>query len=262
MLRDSTTPFEQRAEALRFLIHFVGDLHQPLHVTDNGDRGGNELQVTFLSRPTNLHHVWDQDLIEARGMSESEFTDRLEEELDSVDVHAIEQGTTADWALQAHELARKYAYGLLPASRSLDQSYVDATAGVVDISLIRGGMRLAKVLNEDLAAYRPSRAQAVSSGKNHVYADWQARAHAGERATVVGTVANVHETGRGTTYLNFGAPYPHQTFTGAVLRPGIATPGQLNSFAGKRVGVTGTITLHHGQAEIVIDSIGQLTTAP
>src|SRR5690349_6886376 len=59
VLADPAASPDQRAEALRFLIHFVGDLHQPLHVADDGDRGGNDRPVTFLGHATNLHKVWD-----------------------------------------------------------------------------------------------------------------------------------------------------------------------------------------------------------
>jgi hypothetical protein len=64
ILADRSRPVEERRLGLRFLVHLVEDLHQPLHVGDNHDRGGNRLQVRFFRRATNLHHVWDSLLIE------------------------------------------------------------------------------------------------------------------------------------------------------------------------------------------------------
>ena len=70
-----------RAEALRFLIHFVGDLHQPLHAADNDDRGGNRLRVVLRQHRTNMHAVWDVDVVRALGRGPEEISVRLEKEI-------------------------------------------------------------------------------------------------------------------------------------------------------------------------------------
>ena len=70
-LASDAAPREERQRALRLLVHFVEDLHQPLHVGDLGDRGGNDLQVQFFGRGTNLHRLWDEEIIERHGTSES-----------------------------------------------------------------------------------------------------------------------------------------------------------------------------------------------
>ena len=67
VLRDPTASRATKAEALKFVVHFTGDLHQPLHDEDNGDRGGNERQVIFNGHPDNLHWVWDTGLLERLG---------------------------------------------------------------------------------------------------------------------------------------------------------------------------------------------------
>src|SRR5215469_1378791 len=64
VLRDPKAPHPAKIEALRFLIHFVGDLHQPLHAADRHDKGGNSLTVFLNGRRTNLHRVWDEDVVE------------------------------------------------------------------------------------------------------------------------------------------------------------------------------------------------------
>jgi hypothetical protein len=73
ILADTAASADERAEALRFLIHFIGDLHQPLHVADDADRGGNQRPVVFLGRPTDLHKVWDGELVEAFGMTGDQY---------------------------------------------------------------------------------------------------------------------------------------------------------------------------------------------
>jgi hypothetical protein len=63
VLHDKAAPARQRLEALKFVVHFVADIHQPLHCADDGDRGGNRVRVIFLGRNTNLHAVWDWGIL-------------------------------------------------------------------------------------------------------------------------------------------------------------------------------------------------------
>jgi hypothetical protein len=65
-LKDRQLPERQRLEALKYIVHFVGDAHQPLHVSNNLDRGGNDLPVVFMGLQTNLHAVWDTSIISPR----------------------------------------------------------------------------------------------------------------------------------------------------------------------------------------------------
>jgi RecJ-like exonuclease len=95
-----------------------------------------------------------------------------------------------------------------------------------------------------------------------VFSDLQAAAHVGEVATIVGTVVTVVRSRAGNIYLNFGADYPHQTFSAAVLNPGGAGFDELERLAGRRVRVTGMIKRHQGRVEIVILKPEQLTIMP
>ena len=82
---DTTLSKEQRGNALKFLIHFVGDLHQPLHAIDNHDKGGNDVHVTIGGRrTTNLHSVWDSVIINSRGRGEEAYANFLIEDLKQV----------------------------------------------------------------------------------------------------------------------------------------------------------------------------------
>jgi hypothetical protein len=253
-LADTHAALAARAEALRFLTHLIGDLHQPLHVADDGDRGGNDRRVTFLGLPKNLHEVWDGELIEASGLSEEQYYARLRRRMDSLDLTALERGTAVDWALEGHALAAQRAYRL-PHGATIDRGYVEASLPSVDRALIAAGVRLARVLNEALRGDVPmSRALTTPS----VYTDLEAAAHVGETATVVGTVATVHRSRGGNIYLNFGADYPHQTFSGAVLHPQGAWTVGLDSLAGKRVGLRGRISVYKGQVQMLIEHADQI----
>jgi len=87
-LRDPRAPLEDKRLALRFIVHIIGDLHQPLHDGAGNDRGGNAVSVTWFGKPTNLHSVWDSGLIEQRSLSYSEYTAWLSRSIKPEDVIA------------------------------------------------------------------------------------------------------------------------------------------------------------------------------
>lgn len=153
VLADPATSPADRAEALRFLIHFMGDLHQPLHVGDNHDRGGNDRAVNLLGHPTNLHKVWDGELIDSSGVDQEGYFQYLRRRMASLDTQALERGTVVDWAMEGHRISAERVYRL-PKNGRLGRAYVKANRPVIDRQLIAGGVRLAKVLNEALANYR------------------------------------------------------------------------------------------------------------
>jgi hypothetical protein len=255
ILADPASSGTDRAEALRFLIHFAGDLHQPLHVSDNHDRGGNQTQVQFFGKGSNLHQVWDGELIQAMWTDEQQYLDHLKQQMATLDLGAFERGTVVDWAMEGHRIATEDAYQI-PHNRELGAAYVGKNLPLVDLAIIKAGVRLAKLLNDALAGYLPGPA-APSLGPG-IYSDREAAAHAGEVATVIGTVVTVHRTESGNLYLNFGADYPHQTFSGAVLNPRGPAFRNLDGLAGKRVGIRGLIKLYKGRGEIVIERVEQI----
>jgi hypothetical protein len=155
---------EERARALKFLVHFLGDLHQPLHCGDKRDRGGNEIKVTFFEQrereyngtryPWNLHAVWDTGLIEHTGLNEQQYAEKLNAWLQSKSMEELQRGTSETWAMECHEAAVKYAY-VYPKGRKLGDAYFKKALPVVDESLAKAGVRLARVLNEALRRQGP-----------------------------------------------------------------------------------------------------------
>lgn len=249
-----------RAEALRFLIHFVGDLHQPLHAGEASDRGGNLRTVYLLGDSTNLHKVWDGQILERQGLTEPGYLALLRREMDTINLPALERGTVVEWAMESHRIAATRVYRL-PPDGHIDSAYVAAARPVIDRAIITAGVRLARLLNQALARYRPSAAEAVFPGQG-VITDREAAAHLGETVTVVGTVAAIYRSKGGNVYLNFGADYPRQTFTAVALAPVAGWTAGLDSLVGRRVGVRGGVVSYRGRVEIVLDHPGQLVRAP
>jgi hypothetical protein len=150
ILSDHTKTKKARTEALIFLVHLVGDVHQPLHCADDHDRGGNEVQVQFFGIDDNLHAVWDSSLIEKANLSETAYVRKLNTWLSSQSETDLQSGTVTDGARGAHQIAREHAYGDVPATKRLGVRYFKRVLPFVDAQLATGAVRLAKLLNETL----------------------------------------------------------------------------------------------------------------
>jgi hypothetical protein len=133
---------------------------------------------------------------------------------------------------------------------------------LIDHALIAAGVRLAKVLNETLAGYRPSLETPAAELGPGVYLDREAAAHVGETATVVGTVVAVFRSPGGNLYLNFGADYPRQTFTAVALAPLPGWTARLDTLAGKRVRIRGPIVSYRGRIEVELKDRDQISVEP
>jgi hypothetical protein len=186
ILKDTQAEPRKRAEALRYVVHFVGDLHMPLHASTNNDLGGNCVPVRYLRRrphrlqdsfSPNLHEIWDTAILERdmEGADPAEFADYLERTFSS----DLKQWQKAgihieDWAWESHDLAESVAYGalkpkvpveapvsvhscaddnhvgerLLQMHLAASQAYQDAAAAVVEKRLAQAGIRLAMILND------------------------------------------------------------------------------------------------------------------
>jgi len=154
ILADKSTPPETRKEALMFLVHFVGDMHQPLHCSDNHDKGGNDVKLEFFGRPTNLHSLWDSGLLARMGTEDALFAD-LSKDLTPKRAKKFAKGGVREWAEQSHRQGQLVVYGKLPkvdagATIKLSESYEETADPIVKEQIERAGARLAKLLNAAL----------------------------------------------------------------------------------------------------------------
>lgn len=151
ILADRSRPDAERAEALKWVVHLVSDLHQPLHAGDRGDRGGNDVRVTYDTLPGNLHGLWDTGLLLRTGLDEDAWVALVEQNLrERSDLEAIAGGSVVDWVLQAHGVSRDVVYRTLPASLALDDRYLATARPAIELQLERAAVRLAAVLERAL----------------------------------------------------------------------------------------------------------------
>ena len=167
-LGDSALSTEERAFALKFLVHLIGDVHQPFHAMGD-DRGGNGIAVSFLGSSTcgtykcNLHGVWDSSIIEEQGLSEEKYTQKLLQEIKDNNWERLAGGEPTTWANISHHYAVEAES---PNGALLSREYVSEEAKVVDAQLALGGLRLARVLNRILGTPVESPAAIPSPDKD------------------------------------------------------------------------------------------------
>lgn len=146
VLKDKTSSDEDKAFHLKLLVHFIGDLHQPMHIGRKEDKGGNDIQVQWFGRGSNLHRVWDEHLIEDYDMSYTDLAANAEE-LSKKQVEAIEKGSVVDWVNEVHKLTKE-VYNSVKVGENLRYRYSYLYFNTVRTQLQKGGIRLAKVLND------------------------------------------------------------------------------------------------------------------
>lgn len=153
VLRNPEAPREERVVALRFLVHFVADVHQPLHVGRRADGGGNDTLVLWFGEPTHLHALWDTHLVEHQGLSFTELV-RFIDHPSPAEVAAWQGSSYEDWIAESFGL-RDRVYDL--GDRRLGYDYAKENVPVVERRLLQAGVRLAGLLDDLLipTASRP-----------------------------------------------------------------------------------------------------------
>ncbi len=161
ILADRTVPDRERLMALAFLVHFVGDLVQPMHAGDRGDLGGNRVPAAYglVEGRANLHSIWDGYLAERSISTPAAGAAGLVASYTRGDLDAMKTGTVEDWSRESWEVARTDAYQTLtgdacgPKSeerKTLNEEQVRALIPVVRRQVTAGGMRLARLLDDAL----------------------------------------------------------------------------------------------------------------
>nr|WP_281300724.1 MULTISPECIES: S1/P1 nuclease [unclassified Iodidimonas] len=146
-LTDPETSLAIKQRALRFIVHIIGDLHQPLHVGNGTDRGGNDVKLTWFRKESNLHRVWDSEMIDGELLSYSEWTAWLTAPLSDADVTALMISDPKIWIAESAAIRP----GLYPDTSELSYDYLYQNMPIVKDQLTKGGLRIAAYLNQLLA---------------------------------------------------------------------------------------------------------------
>lgn len=141
---------EERALALKIVVHLLGDIHQPMHMGHASDQGGNRWNVKYFKSPKNLHSVWDSSLVEsAHKWSYTEWQKQIDRATPAEKADILFSSSPKDWAMETYKIAMK-VYDETPQDTNIEYSYISDWTPVIETQLLRGGLRLAYVLNSIL----------------------------------------------------------------------------------------------------------------
>ncbi|APG60042.1 S1/P1 nuclease [Christiangramia salexigens] len=146
VLKDGNAPREKKQFFLKMLVHFVGDLHQPFHVGHSSDKGGNDIQVRWFNDGSNIHRVWDSEMINFYQMSYTELAQNTDD-LSKSELKTIQEGSLLDWVYESRNMAEELYSGVNSGDK-LGYSYMYEHMPTVLSQLQKGGLRLAKILND------------------------------------------------------------------------------------------------------------------
>lgn len=154
-LRDRNSGLADKQLALRFIVHLVGDLHQPLHTGKCCDRGGNDVKVTWFGKPTNLHAVWDAQIVDDEQLSFTELAAKLERHISDGDLIAWWDTNPREWIGESAAIrdtlyplaSPRVSAGKTEAVPELSHAYVHKFTPVMERRLAQAGVRLAAYLN-------------------------------------------------------------------------------------------------------------------
>jgi len=271
VLTDSTVPRDKKVDALKFVVHFVGDLHQPMHISRAEDKGGNTIQLNFDGQGTNLHALWDSKLIDHSGMDYQQLAAKYDHP-SATQVRKWESDPVVKWMWESYAISSQlYAEVDTMNSRSIGQAYYDEHWGQVTQRLVQAGVRLAGLLNvvfkngpvKMAPAAAGSGAGAGAGSRAGADAGVGAGAGAGAPIKIVGSDA-IHHIGdyvivtdkvygvkdMGSLVLvNVGGAYPDQPLTVVLRGSAKSVAAELD---GKTIHATGKVELYKGKPEIVV----------
>jgi len=145
-LKKPTTTKENKLLYLRVLIHVVEDVHQPMHTAHKDDKGGNDFKVNWFAKPTNMHSIWDTELINFQELSYTEYTAWINHPT-SAQIAEWQKAPISTWLYESNQLAEKI-YADTKQGDTLNYKYNFNNIGTLNQQLLKGGVRLAGVLNE------------------------------------------------------------------------------------------------------------------
>ncbi|MBT2557652.1 S1/P1 nuclease [Hymenobacter sp. ISL-91] len=149
IMADKSKTTAQRRDALKYVIHIVGDIHQPLHTGHAEDKGGNDVKLKFRGRDTNLHGLWDSGLLDYQGLTYTEMAQQYNSGISRSDVRRMQAAEPAEWLWESYQ-ASELLYPLTPNGTEVKYDYYPAHSMLMRQRIQEAGVRLAGVLNNML----------------------------------------------------------------------------------------------------------------
>jgi hypothetical protein len=255
-LQNASAPAADKQRALRFLIHLVGDAHQPMHVARADDKGGNTIQVRFDADGTNLHQLWDSRLIDHESWSES----KMVAQYDIATPQQVDQWQKDDilqWLWESYQLSTEL-YQQVKPGQQISEAYYQKYIAVIHQRINQAGIRLAGELNTLYAkmpvTVAPTPARTIVDVEYLPVPLEKVADNIGKNAVITGKVYGTKDIGS-LVLVNLGAAYPNQLLT-------VALKGKAKDLAtgleGKVIQVTGEIILFKGKPEIIVSDTGDV----
>jgi S1/P1 Nuclease len=270
LITDNTVSRERKVDALKFIVHFVGDLHQPMHVSRSADKGGNTIQLNYDGQGTNLHAVWDSKLIDHTGLDYQQLAAKYDN-APPAQIRQWQSDPVVKWMWESYQITGQlYAEVDSMHDRSIGQAYYDAHIATVGLRLEQAGVRLAGLLNvlfrngpvavgpPDPAVASGAGVTAVASATDVVPVAIDIKDVAGHVDQVVVVSAKVfgYKALSGLTLVNLGGAYPDQPLTVVLKGEAMAIADGLD---GKTIRVTGKVELYKGKPEIIVTEKAKIT---
>lgn len=153
ILKDSYSSKEERQLALKIIVHLLGDIHQPMHLGHASDLGGNKHRIKYFGKDNNLHSVWDSSIPEsAHKWNYTEWQQQIDRLSDDKENEIVYNGTPEKWAKETHLIAKEI-YNKTPVDTNISYDYIAEWTPVVEEQFLKGGLRLADLLNSVFDPY-------------------------------------------------------------------------------------------------------------
>jgi S1/P1 Nuclease len=252
-----TLSTEQIRTDLLYLMHLVGDIHQPLHIGYADDRGGNEFQVSFMGNGSNLHKVWDSEIIEYKHISLQNVISA--NSLSPEQIRDVQKIDIVSWANQSRGYL-DLVYSI--QGHKMDEAYIAKVYPVIEKQLFNAGIRLAAILELYFGHMATVPKPSVVTPSATI-TPAEASSHVGQTLTVCGKVfgGKYLENSNGSpTLINMGADYPDNPLTLVIYGSdrGSFSYKPEEWLPGKTICVTGLIKLFKGEPEIVVTRQSQI----
>jgi hypothetical protein len=261
-LRDKNVSAEAKKEALKYLVHMVGDAHQPMHVSRKEDKGGNTIQLRYDNKGTNLHSLWDGRMIDHEGLSEADIV-KTYDVATPAQIKQWQSDSPMEWLWESYQISSEL-YAQAQPGQTIDEGYYQKYIQVTRKRIDQAGIRLAGELNK---LFNSATAPAVGGDLSKTLANNATKGivvgnadlkdiggFIGKTVSVSGKVYSSRDIGS-MVLVNLGAAYPNQLLTIALKGKAKEIGAQL---VDKVITVTGEVIDYKGKPEIIITDPAQI----